>query len=122
MRERVRNKLIQVARETLGPISYLVLVRHAELGINLDIKHESDTLGEILNEISEDELAEGRPLLSCMVKTKKGQGDHFFKFCEAQGLGEWRELKKDPDFHKDLRKETRKFWRDEENYKKYVNA
>lgn len=86
----------------------------------MDIKHEKQLLGEILDEISEEEHEEGRPLLSAMIQDKKaGQGDRFFKLCESLGMGEWRELKRDEEFKNIQVAKCHDFWGKEENYKKF---
>lgn len=122
MNDRIRKKLIQIARLEDSPISYPSLVYQMSLGLNLESNHEKNMLGEILNEISMAEHAQGRPLLSALVKIKpKGQGDNFFKMCEKLGLGLWKELKRDPDFLEKCRIECREFWSNEENYEKYLN-
>ncbi|WBO85035.1 hypothetical protein [Hymenobacter yonginensis] len=118
---RIRNHLIRFARHQVGTISYLNLVQEAELGLNLDISHEKSRLNELLAEISEQEHAAGRPILSCLVKVQgsKGQGDNFYKLCERLGMGEWRTLKQQEDFLKNLRHECRAFWQDQQNFEKY---
>ena len=86
----------------------------------MDIKHEKQLLGEILDEISEDEHEAGRPLLSAMIQDKKvGQGDRFFKLCETLGMGDWRELKKDEAFRESEIQKCRDFWENDDNYKRY---
>ncbi|MBC6988369.1 MULTISPECIES: hypothetical protein [Hymenobacter] len=122
MNGRVRSHLIRFSRHQVGTTSYLNLVQEAELGFNLEISHEKARLNDILSEISEKEFHAGRPLLSCLVTVKgaKGQGDNFFKLCERLGLGEWRTLKQDPDFLKNLRTECRAFWKDEANFKRFA--
>ncbi len=86
----------------------------------MDIKHEKQLLGEILDEISEDEHEAGRPLLSAMIQDKKvGQGDRFFKLCESLGIGDWRELKKDEAFRESEIQKCRDFWENDDNYKRY---
>lgn len=121
MNVRVRSHLIRFARHQVGTTSYLNLVQEAELGLNLEISHEKARLNDILSEISEKEYKNGRPILSCLVKVagSKGQGDTFFKFCERLGLGEWRTLKQDPDFLKNLRQECRDFWQNDANYEQF---
>ena len=76
----------------------------------------------MLAEISTTEVEAGRPPLSCLVKVQgsKGQGDNFYKLCEKMGMGEWRSLKQNEDFLKNLIKETRTFWRDEANYQQFA--
>lgn len=120
MNTRVRNKLIQLARTDEHPVSYRRLVNTTELGLNLDIKHEKQLLGTILDEISMEEHAEGRPLLSAMVQNKKnGQGDRFYKLGEQLGYGDWKDLKNDENFKREHVDLCREFWKNEENYKKY---
>ncbi|SDL75302.1 hypothetical protein SAMN05421823_10826 [Catalinimonas alkaloidigena] len=123
MNNRVRNKLIHFCRVGRGSISLPQLIYDADLGLNLEISHERSRLIDILNDISTKEHEQGRPLLSGMVKikTKGGQGDQFYRMCENLGLGEWRELKGDADFIKEVRREARRFWRNEENYEKYFD-
>jgi hypothetical protein len=122
MTGRVRSHLIRFSRTQVGTTSYLNLVQEAELGLNLDISHEKSRLNEILAEISENEHRAGRPILSCLVKVEgsKGQGDNFYKLCERLGLGEWRELKQQEDFLKNMRRECRAFWQNDENFEKFA--
>ncbi|MEX2336237.1 MAG: hypothetical protein WD555_03095 [Fulvivirga sp.] len=120
MNTRVRNKLIQLARTDENPVSYRRLINTTELGLNLEIKHEKQLLGTILDEISIEEHEHGRPLLSALVQSKKnGQGDRFYKLGELLGYGEWKELKNDENFKQGHIRLCREFWKDEENYKKY---
>ncbi|MTI22849.1 hypothetical protein E1176_17585 [Fulvivirga sp. RKSG066] len=120
MNSRIRNKLIQLCRTESSPIPYRRLINQCELGLNMDIRHEKQLLGEILDEISTDEHEAGRPLLSAMVMDKKrGQGDRFFKLCETLGMGDWKELKKDEDFRESHIQKCLEFWSDDKNYEKY---
>ena len=103
-----------------SPISYRRLVNTAELGLDLDIKHEKQLLGTILDEISVEEHEAGRPLLSVLVQDKKnGQGDRFFKLAEQLGYGEWKELKNNEAFREEKIAECKAFWQDEKNYKEF---
>ena len=117
---RIRTYLIRYSRLHSGTVSYLTLVQEAELGLNLEISHEKSRLNEMLAEISTGEQEAGRPPLSCLVKVQgsKGQGDNFYKLCEKMGMGEWRSLKQNEDFLKNLVKECRDFWRDDANFQK----
>ncbi|MDJ0364166.1 hypothetical protein QMK33_03305 [Hymenobacter sp. H14-R3] len=119
---RLRHYLIRYARQQAGTVSYLTLVQESELGLNLDISHEKSRLNEILTEISTAEHAAGRPILSSLVRVQgsKGQGDNFYKLCERLGMGEWRTLKQDENFLKDLIKECRAFWQNEDNYAQFA--
>lgn len=122
MNTRVRNQLIKIARTEGGVVSYRRLINQTDLGLNLDIKHEKQLLGEILDEISEDEHEAGRPLLSALVMDKRnGQGDRFYKLCEKLGMGEWKELKKDEEFIGKMIEECCDFWRIEKNYEQFFN-
>ena len=118
---RIRTYLIRYSRLQTGTVSYLTLVQEAELGLNLEISHEKSRLNEMLAEISATEHEAGRPLLSALVKVQgsKGQGDNFYKLCEKMGLGEWRSLKQDEEFLKNLIRDCRAFWYDEENFQKF---
>ena len=124
MTGRIRTFLIRYARQQSGTISYLTLVQEAELGFNLEISHEKSRLNEMLAEISTNEHQAGRPLLSCLVKVagSKGQGDNFYKLCERLGMGEWRTLKQNEDFLKNMIKECRDFWRDETSFKQFAGS
>ena len=119
---RIRTYLIRYSRLQTGTVSYLTLVQEAELGLNLEISHEKSRLNEMLAEISMAEFENGHPLLSSLVKVQgsKGQGDSFYKLCEKMGLGEWRSLKQNEDFLKDLILECREFWNDEANFQKFA--
>ena len=119
---RIRKYLIRYARAQSGTVSYLTLVQEAELGLNLEISHEKSRLNEMLAEISTSEHEAGRMPLSCLVKVpgSKGQGDNFYKLCEKMGMGEWRSLKQDEIFLKDLIHNTRDFWRDDANYQQFT--
>lgn len=122
MTGRIRTYLIRYARQQTGTASYLTLVQEAELGLNLDIAHEKSRLNEMLAEISATEHAEGRPLLSCLVKVpgSKGQGDNFYKLCEKLGMGEWRTLKQDEEFLKNLVRTCRDFWLDDAIFQEFA--
>jgi hypothetical protein len=124
MTSRIRTYLIRFARNQSGTVSYLTLVQEAELGLNLEISHEKSRLNEMLAEISQTEHAEGRPPLSSLVKVQgsKGQGDNFYKLCEKMGMGEWRSLKQDENFLKNLIKESHAYWRDDANYQQFAQA
>ncbi|ELR72361.1 hypothetical protein C900_01643 [Fulvivirga imtechensis AK7] len=103
-----------------SPISYRRLINTTDLGLNLDIKHEKQLLGTILDEVSTEEHQAGRPLLSVLVQSKKnGQGDRFYKLCEQLGYGDWKDLKNDESFTEEHIRKCREFWQDEDNYKKY---
>lgn len=123
MNDRIRRKLISLVRMEDATISIPTLNQQSSLGLNLENNHEKNMLHEILNEISEREHNEGRPLLSSLVKIKpKGQGDNFFKMCEKLGYGNWRELKKDPAFLDTQIEACRSFWSEKNNYEQYLDS
>jgi hypothetical protein len=122
MNTRVRKKLIQVARGRAHLMTFQNLVYEAELGLNLENPHEKSMLAEVIDEISEREYKEGRPLLSALVRVKgqKNQGDSFFRMCERLGLGNWKELKRNSNFIEDQRESCRLFWQDQQNFSSYL--
>ncbi len=122
MNNRIRKKLIQVARGRAHLMTYQSLVYEAELGLNLENSFEKSTLSEVINEISEEEHAAGRPLLSSLVRVKghKNQGDGFFRLCEKLGYGDWKNLKKDNDFLEEQREACRLFWQDSRNFSSFL--
>jgi hypothetical protein len=122
MNNRVRNKLIQVARGRAHLMTFQNLVVEAELGLNLDNTYEKSRLNEVINEISEEEHAAGRPLLSALVRVKgqKNQGDSFFRLCERLGFGDWKNLKRDPEFLEKQREACREFWQDGKNFSSFL--
>lgn len=122
MNSRVRKKLIQVARGRAHLMSFQNLIYEAELGLNLENPHEKSLLADVIDEISEREYEEGRPLLSALVRVKgqKNQGDSFFRMCERLGYGNWKELKKNSQFIEEQREACREFWSDKRNYSSYL--
>lgn len=122
MNTRVRKKLIQVARGRANSLTFQNLIYEAELGLNLENSYEKSQLNEVINEISEAEHAAGRPLLSALVRVKghKNQGDSFFRLCERLGYGEWKNLKRDPEFLETQIEACREFWQDNKNFSSYI--
>ncbi len=122
MNVRIRKKLIQVARGRAHLMTFQNLIYEADLGLNLDNPHEKLQLAEVISEISEQEHAAGRPLLSALVRTKgnNNQGDSFFRLCERLGYGNWKELKKQPDFIEQQREQCRLFWQNNNNYSSFL--
>ncbi|OKL41965.1 hypothetical protein [Pontibacter flavimaris] len=122
MNSRVRKKLIQVARGRAHLMSFQNLIYEAELGLNLENPHEKSMLTEVIDEISEREYREGRPLLSSLVRVKgqKNQGDSFFRMCERLGYGNWKDLKKNSQFIEEQRDACREFWSDKKNFTEYL--
>lgn len=98
------------------------LIYEADLGLNLDNSYEKARLNEVINEISEQEYAEGRPLLSALihVKGQKNQGDAFFRLCERLGYGSWKDLKRNSTFIEEQREACRQFWQNQTNFSSYL--
>ncbi len=103
-------------------MSFQNLIYEAELGLNLENPHEKSMLTEVIDEISEREYREGRPLLSSLVRVKgqKNQGDSFFRMCERLGYGNWKDLKKNSQFIEEQREACREFWSDKKNFTEYL--
>lgn len=98
------------------------LIYEAELGLNLENSYERSMLAEVIDEISENEYKNGRPLLSSLVHVKgqKNQGDSFYRLCERLGLGNWKELKRDASFIEQQREACRDFWKNKVNYSSFL--
>jgi hypothetical protein len=100
MLEKIRNKLIEVAK-TNDVISYGELANFAEMPFDLD--SERNKLYAILDEINRREDAQGRPMLSILVvhKDDKTPGPGFFKL--AKHIGKQKKgISNDEFFRKEL--------------------
>lgn len=118
----IRRKLVELARIKGAKVSYQAL--SDEFQMHLDMKKKKDRvfLSNVLEEISAYELQNKRPPLGSLVLLKGRPGkqtDDFYKGCERLGLGDWEEMKANPEFEKGLRYECYTFWRDDNNYKEY---
>lgn len=84
-------------------VTYQKLSIFTNLGLDMSLSKDRNTLGELLCSISRQEYKEGRPILSALVVTAndKNQGDGFFKLCEELGYGEWQKLKQNENFAKE---------------------
>src|SRR5438067_6628245 len=79
----VYSELINAARYK-GSISYQEIA--AMMGLPLQGNYMSSETGQILGEISEDEFMNGRPMLSAIAVTLKGQlGSGFFGLAKLLG-------------------------------------
>ena len=83
-------------------VTYQNLSTVANLGLDMSLSKDRNTIGELLCNISRQEHKDGRPILSALVSTanKKSQGDGFYKLCEELGYGEWQQLKQNEKFSK----------------------
>src|SRR5689334_3557661 len=79
----VYSELINAARYK-GSISYQEIA--AIMGLPLQGNYMSSETGQILGEISEDEFINGRPMLSAIAVTSKGEpGSGFFGLAKLLG-------------------------------------
>lgn len=127
MNQTVRQALIEVARRKgEQTITYQDLCDQCNLGL---VMRESEfarkEIGRILGEIStHEENNDRRPLLSSLVLTKGSnyEGDGFFKLCEELKYGPWKKLQRDIEFPYKQMRRCYDFWKDDDNYRKYLNA
>ena len=126
MDRQIRRKLVDLARIRGGRISYQALSDEFQLHLDMKTKGDRQTISRLLAEISAFEYEGGRPLLSALVLKKGKPGkqlDDYFKSCEELGMGNWEELRSNPDFEREQREACYAFWRQDANYKdhKYVS-
>ena len=122
MDHKIRRKLVDLARIKEAKISYQALSDEFQLRLDMKAKRDRVLLGGMLEEISAYEYSIGRPLLSALVtpKGKKGkQQDEFYKMCENLGMGNWEDLRDNPEFANEQRMKCYAFWRDDVNYKSF---
>lgn len=80
----VHSELVTAARYR-GTVTYMEVARI--LGIHQPGGHMGRELGQILGEISEDEVARDRPMLSALaVSTTRVPSDGFFVLAQQLGL------------------------------------
>ena len=87
-----------------------------------DSEYARAEIGRILGEVSSSEHSNCRPLLSSLVISKGDnyQGDGFYKLCEDLGFGNWKKLKSDISFEIGQMNACFDFWKNDENYIKYL--
>ncbi len=107
----IKEFLIKCAM-TKKIVTYQNLSTVTNLGLDMSLSKDRNTIGELLCSISRQEHKEGRPILSALVITAndKNQGDGFYKLCEELEYGNWQELKQDDDFSKKLMNECYEFY------------
>lgn len=107
---RVRELLIAIAA-TDKFYYYSDLIKDAGLNLNMSKPADRGKIGQLLGAISAYEHRQGRPMLSSLVVTKNfEQGDGFFKLAEELGFGNWRVLKEDGKFEREMIESTRNYW------------
>lgn len=99
---RVRAILIEVASQEDGTISYSDLAKRAGLQFNHRLANDRRVFGLLLGDVSRQEYARGRPLLTAVV-VRKGEGKPSPGFMGLEGFPEteefWEtELKRVHDF------------------------
>lgn len=120
MDDRIRRKLIQIAREG-NMIYYSDLNQELDLGFDFKIKHHQKMIGELLGEISESEYEKSRPLLSSLVirKNDKEQGDGWYKLCSRLFGKPVEYYRNNKEFEKEKIEDCYTFWQQDDNYEKY---
>jgi hypothetical protein len=122
MDQEIRKQLIGLAR-LKTTWSYSQLNDQLSLGYDFSLVHHRDQIGIELGEISEYEFSKERPLLSALIvhQNDREQGNGFYKLCERLYGNQWEDLKANPRFELDRIAECYSFWRDNGNYKRYLN-
>lgn len=119
----LREYLITIARTGNITISYSKLVEQLNLYYDLrDPEDREDLVNDVLD-VSIYEHQKGRPLLSSLVihKLSKNQGEGFFKIYGELYNIDWEVTKGKKKLADKEMKDTRDFWKKEENFYKYRN-
>lgn len=123
MNERVRTYFIDAARKKGKFVFYSDVIKDCALDIDLAFPPDHAKFSEILREVSAFENKYSRPLLTSLAiykhSTKNDHGDGFYKLAEQLGKGEFKKLK-DELYAFSEAEECRKFWQQDENYKKFA--
>ena len=120
---RIRKYLIACARRRTNQlVTYQEVNQDCELGLDFNISHDRDVIGEVLGEISQEEHENGRPLLSAIV-VKKGAdnnvGKGFYDLAEGLGYGDGRKLQRE-SFLETEQQNVIEFWQNASNYQQYL--
>jgi hypothetical protein len=123
MNESVRTYLIEAARQKDKFVYYSDVVRDCALDINTNTEFGRKLLSNILGEVSAFEDSHKRPLVSALAiykdKARNDHGDGFYKLAEQLGKGKFKQLRDDLYGFMEA-KECRKYWQNEDNYRKYT--
>lgn len=123
MNETVRTYLIEVARQKDKFVFYSDVVKDCKLDINLNSEYGQLQFTLLLSEVSEFEHLHKRPLISSMAiykdPKKNDHGDGFYIVAEKLDKGKFKKLKEDLYGFTEAAA-CRKYWQDEDNYKKYA--
>lgn len=126
MNSKVRQYLIEAARQKDKFLYYSDVVKDCGLDIDTSTEYGRQRLSEVLGQVSEYENNQQppRPLLSSLAiykdKNKNDHGDGFYRIAEQLGRGSFKKLKDDL-FAFSEAEECRKFWQQNENYQKFAS-
>jgi hypothetical protein len=120
MNQDVRLKLIEVAKAK-KQITYQELSDSCKLKLDMQDPSSGPEIGKMLDEITEFENSEKRPLLSVVAirGKEKTPGQGFYTLCEKLGFGKATKLQNDPIFFSNQTTLCTDFWKDEANYSKF---
>ncbi len=126
MNHRVRDYLVQVARERDKFVYYSDLVKDCGLDLDLSTNSGRKELSTILGEVSafENSQPEPRPMLSALTIYKSNEeqdhGNGFYNLAEELGKGKAKKLK-DELFGFIEAQAARDFWQNEDNFQRYAS-
>lgn len=126
MNTKVRQYLIEAARQKDKFVYYSDVVKDCALDIDTSTEFGRRQLSEVLGQVSEYENNQKppRPLLSSLAiykdKNKNDHGDGFYRIAEQLGKGSFKKLKDDL-FAFSEAEESRKFWQQNDNYQKFAS-
>lgn len=124
MNEKVRNYLIEAARNKDKFVYYSDVVKDCDLEFDINTEYGRKQLSDVLGEVSifENNQKPARPLLSALAiykdKDKNDHGDGFYRIAEKLGKGKLKSLKDDLYGFTEA-KRCREYWQIEENYKNF---
>lgn len=109
------ERLLKVLREVASRknvINYTELIKQAKVKLDMNRPYDRGVLGHLLGEISMNEVAEGRPMLSSVAlhagDHKQGQG--FFDLAEEIYKCHFKDADAQLSFGMEEMKRTHNFW------------
>lgn len=104
-----------VYRELITAATYRGTLTYQEIAVTMDLplsgSHMGRKVGKILGEIAEDEVDQGRPMLSAIAVSKAGtSSEGFFGLAESLGRLTQRDAVTDKRFWDNERKAVYKIW------------
>jgi hypothetical protein len=125
MNENLRNFLIETARTKDKFAFYSDIVLKCNLTINLKSPFGREKLTRLLGEVSEFENNNKRPLISAMAiykdERRNDHGDGFYVIAEKLKKKSFGKLKSEL-FGFAEAEACRRFWQNDENYRKYAST